>query len=134
MSGSEAERTVRRIWKEEAPRVIGGLAGLLRDVALAEDFAHEAVLAALEEWPRTGIPDRPGAWLMTTARNRALNAIPPDAMAERSGAAQELEDGRQPSPGRSRRRWPRAWTGTCATTCCACSSPHAIRCSRRRHG
>jgi RNA polymerase sigma-70 factor, ECF subfamily len=99
MSGSEAERAVRRIWKEEAPQVIGGLARLLRDVALAEDFAQEAVLAALEEWPRTGIPDRPGAWLMTTARNRALNAIRRSAMAERTGAAQELEDGRQPPPG-----------------------------------
>ena len=99
MSGSEAERAVRRIWKAEAPQVIGGLARLLRDVALAEDFAQEAVLAALEEWPRTGIPDRPGAWLMTTARNRALNAIRRSAMAERTGAAQELEDGRQPPPG-----------------------------------
>ena len=97
MSGSEAERAVRRIWKEEAPRVIGGLARLLRDVALAEDFAQEAVVAALEEWPRTGIPDRPGAWLTTTARNRALNAIRRNAMAERTGVAQELEDGRQRS-------------------------------------
>jgi predicted RNA polymerase sigma factor len=134
MSGSDAERTVRRIWKEEAPRVIGGLARLLRDVSLAEDFAQEAVLAALEEWPRTGIPDRPGAWLTTTARNRALNAHPPDAMAERTGAAQELEDGRQRRRARSRRRWPTAWTGTCATTCCACSSPPVIRFSRRKPG
>jgi RNA polymerase sigma factor (sigma-70 family) len=98
MSGSEAELAVRRIWKVEAPRVIGGLARLLRDVALAEDFAQEAVVAALEEWPRTGVPDRPGAWLMTTARNRALNAIRRSAMAERTGAARELEDRRQPSP------------------------------------
>jgi len=67
MSRSDAELAVRRIWKEEAPRVIGGLARVLRDVALAEDFAQEAVIAALEEWPRTGVPDRPGAWLMTTA-------------------------------------------------------------------
>jgi RNA polymerase sigma factor (sigma-70 family) len=98
MSGSEAELAVRRIWREEAPRVIGGLARLLRDVALAEDFAQEAVLAALEEWPRTGVPDRPGAWLMTTARNRALNAVRRNAMAERTGAAGELEDRRQRSP------------------------------------
>ena len=68
-------------------------------MALAEDFAQEAVLAALEEWPRTGIPDRPGAWLTTTARNRALNAIRRSAMAARTGAALELEDGRQPLPG-----------------------------------
>ena len=99
MSGSEAELAVRRIWREEAPRVIGSLARLLRDVALAEDFAQEAVVAALEEWPRSGVPDRPGAWLMTTAKNRALNAIRRSAMAERTGAALDLEDGRQPSPG-----------------------------------
>ncbi|HEY1909092.1 MAG TPA: sigma-70 family RNA polymerase sigma factor, partial [Myxococcaceae bacterium] len=98
MSRSDAELAVRRIWKEEAPRVIGGLARLLRDLALAEDFAQEAVIAALEEWPRTGVPDRPGAWLMTTAKNRALNAIRRTAMAERTGAALGLEDGRQPSP------------------------------------
>ena len=75
MSGAEAELAVRRIWKEEAPRVIGGLARLLRDVALAEDFAQEAVVAALEQWPRSGVPEKPGAWLMTIARNRALNAL-----------------------------------------------------------
>jgi RNA polymerase sigma factor (sigma-70 family) len=97
VSRSDAELVVRRIWKEEAPRVIGGLARLLRDVALAEDFAQEAVIAALEEWPRTGVPDRPGAWLMTTAKNQALNAIRRTAMAERTGAALGLEDGRQRS-------------------------------------
>ena len=97
MPGSPAELAVRQIWKEEAPRVIGGLARLLRDVALAEDFAQEAVIAALEEWPRTGVPDRPGAWLMTTAKNQALNAIRRRAMAERTGAALGLEDGRQRS-------------------------------------
>jgi len=98
MSRSDAELAVRRIWKEEAPRVIGGLARLLRDVALAEDFAQEAVVAALEEWPRSGVPDRPGAWLMTTAKNRALNALRRTAMAERTGAVLGLEDGRLPSP------------------------------------
>ena len=98
MSGSDAELAVRRIWKEEARRVIGALARLLRNVALAEDLAQEAVVAALEEWPRTGVPDRPGAWLMTTARNRALNALRRTEMAERTGAALGLEDWRQPSP------------------------------------
>jgi RNA polymerase sigma factor (sigma-70 family) len=97
MSRCDAEFAVRRIWKEEAPRVIGGLARLLRDASLAEDFAQEAVIAALEEWPRTGVPDRPGAWLMTTAKNRALNAIRRTAMVERTGAALGLEDGRQTS-------------------------------------
>src|SRR5262245_54923499 len=97
MSGSEAELAVRRIWKEEAPRVIGGLARLLRDVALAEDFAQEAVVAALEQWPRSGVPEKPGAWLMTTARNRALNTLRRTAMAERTAGRLEVEDRRQPS-------------------------------------
>src|SRR5512138_3442038 len=97
MSGSDAELAVRRIWRQEAPRVIGGLARLLRDVALAEDFAQEAVIAALEEWPTRGVPGNPGAWLMTTARNRALNALRRTAMAELTGERLALEDGRQPS-------------------------------------
>ena len=99
MPGSPAELAVRQIWKEEAPRVIGGLARLLRDVALAEDFAQEAVVAALEEWPRTGVPERPGAWLMTTARNRALTAVRRRTLADRTGERLGLEDGRQRSPG-----------------------------------
>jgi len=97
MPASPAELAVRRIWRDEAPRVIGGLARLLRDVSLAEDFAQEAVVAALEEWPRSGVPQRPGAWLMTTARNRALNALRRTALADRTGERLGLEDGRQRS-------------------------------------
>jgi len=67
--------------------VIGGLARLVKDVALAEDLAQEALLAALEEWPRSGVPHNPGAWLTTTARNRALNALKRARMAERAGEA-----------------------------------------------
>jgi RNA polymerase sigma factor (sigma-70 family) len=99
MSGSEAELAVRRVWREEAPRVIGGIARLLRNVALAEDFAQEAVLAALEEWPRTGVPKSPGAWLMTTAKNRALNALRRTAVVERTGEMLGVESGRQSPPG-----------------------------------
>jgi RNA polymerase sigma factor (sigma-70 family) len=72
---ADIQREIARIWKDEAPRVIGGLARVLRDVALAEDLAQDALVAALEEWPRTGLPSSPGAWLMTTAKNRALNAL-----------------------------------------------------------
>ncbi len=65
--------TIEAVWRIEAPRLIGGLVRIVRDVDRAEDLAQEALLAALERWPKTGIPDNPGAWLMTTAKNRAAD-------------------------------------------------------------
>lgn len=75
MRDSEAptRRTIEAIWRIEAARLIGGLVRLVRDVDRAEDLAQDALVTALERWPETGIPDNPGAWLMTTARNRALD-------------------------------------------------------------
>jgi RNA polymerase sigma factor (sigma-70 family) len=61
------------VWRIEAARLIGGLVRFVRDVDRAEDLAHEALLAALQSWPETGIPDNPGAWLMATAKNRAVD-------------------------------------------------------------
>ncbi|MFT3926984.1 MAG: sigma-70 family RNA polymerase sigma factor [Myxococcales bacterium] len=75
MSDPEIERVISQVWKHESARVIAALARLLRNVHLAEEFAQDALVAALEQWPAVGLPDRPGAWLMTTAKNRALNAI-----------------------------------------------------------
>jgi RNA polymerase sigma-70 factor, ECF subfamily len=66
-------RTIRTVWSMEAPRLVGGLVRLVRDVDLAEDLAQEALVAALEHWPEHGIPDNPGAWLMTAAKNRAVD-------------------------------------------------------------
>ena len=63
------------IWKREAPRIIGRLTSILKDLSLAEEFAQDALVAALTEWPRSGMPGNPGAWLMTTAKNRALNSL-----------------------------------------------------------
>lgn len=69
-------RAIEAVWKIEASRVIAGLARTLRgDVGMAEEFAQEALLAALEQWPQSGIPENPGAWLMTTAKNRAIDAV-----------------------------------------------------------
>jgi RNA polymerase sigma-70 factor (ECF subfamily) len=65
--------TIETIWRIEAPRLIGGLVRFVRDVDRAEDLAQDALLAALEHWPGTGIPDNPGAWLMTTAKRRAID-------------------------------------------------------------
>ncbi|MEQ8458626.1 MAG: RNA polymerase sigma factor [Sandaracinaceae bacterium] len=69
----EVRRSIEAVWRLESARLLGGLVRMVRDLDLAEDLAHEALVAALETWPRDGIPDRPGAWLMTTAKNRALD-------------------------------------------------------------
>ncbi|HEY2477857.1 MAG TPA: sigma-70 family RNA polymerase sigma factor [Solirubrobacterales bacterium] len=68
---AEARAAVEAVWRIESARLVAGLARLVRDVGLAEDLAQDALLAALERWPRDGVPDNPGAWLMATAKNRA---------------------------------------------------------------
>jgi RNA polymerase sigma factor (sigma-70 family) len=73
--GNETARTIEAIWHIEAARVIAGVARVLRDIGMAEEFAQDALVAALEHWPTTGIPDNPGAWLMTTAKRRALDHL-----------------------------------------------------------
>jgi RNA polymerase sigma-70 factor (ECF subfamily) len=75
MHGSDAptRKTIEAVWRIEAARLIGGLVRFVRSVDRAEDLAQDALLAALERWPKTGIPDNPGAWLMTTAKHRAVD-------------------------------------------------------------
>lgn len=75
MRGPDAptRKTIEAVWRIEAARLIGGLVRFVRSVDRAEDLAQEALLSALERWPETGIPDNPGAWLMTTAKNRAVD-------------------------------------------------------------
>lgn len=75
MSSSQAHRTIDAIWRMESPKLIAGLTRMVRDVGLAEDLAQDALVIALERWPETGIPDNPGAWLMTTAKRRAIDFI-----------------------------------------------------------
>jgi len=72
---SDVNDTILRIHKLESARLVAGLMRIVRDIGLAEELAQDALVAALEEWPRRGVPDNPGAWLMTTAKNRALNAL-----------------------------------------------------------
>ncbi len=69
------ERTIDAVWKMEAARIIGGLARIVRDVGLAEDLAQDALIAALEQWPARGVPPSPGAWLMATAKNKAIDRL-----------------------------------------------------------
>lgn len=72
---SPVERTLDATWRDESARIIGALARLVRDVGLAEELAHDAFLAALEQWPRDGIPERPGAWLLAAAKHRAVDLL-----------------------------------------------------------
>src|ERR671914_1279356 len=72
---SDVHRVVDAVWRIESARVIGGLARMVRDVGLAEDLAQEALVAALEQWPESGVPDNPGAWLMGTAKHRAVDRL-----------------------------------------------------------
>jgi RNA polymerase sigma-70 factor, ECF subfamily len=71
----DVNRTVEAVWRIESPRLIAGLARLVRDVGLAEDLAQEALVAALEQWPESGVPDNPGAWLTATARHQAIDRL-----------------------------------------------------------
>jgi RNA polymerase sigma-70 factor (ECF subfamily) len=71
----EVNRTIDAVWRIESPRLIAGLARLVRDVGVAEDLAQEALVAALEQWPESGVPERPGAWLMATAKHRGIDRL-----------------------------------------------------------
>jgi len=83
---SSTHRTITEIWRTESAKVVAVLTRIVRDVDLAEELAQDALVAALEEWPRSGIPDRPAAWLMTTAKNRALNTLHRQKMLARKHA------------------------------------------------
>jgi RNA polymerase sigma factor (sigma-70 family) len=72
---ADVKRTIDAIWRIESARLIAGLARIVRDVGLAEDLAQEAFVAALEQWPESGVPERPGAWLMATAKHRAIDRL-----------------------------------------------------------
>jgi RNA polymerase sigma factor (sigma-70 family) len=97
---ADTHRTILAVWRIEQPRLITSLARILRDVPLAEDLTQEALLAALERWPTTGVPERPGAWLMATAKHRALDHLRRVRMLERKHAlvARDLEAEQQAMP------------------------------------
>jgi RNA polymerase sigma factor (sigma-70 family) len=73
VSATETQRAIDAVWRIESPRLIAGLARIVRDVAVAEDLAQDALVAALEQWPASGVPRNPGAWLMAAAKNRAID-------------------------------------------------------------
>jgi len=73
VAATDIHRTIDAVWRIESPRLIAGLTRIVRDVGLAEDLAQDALVAALEQWPESGVPDNPGAWLMATAKHRAID-------------------------------------------------------------
>ena len=75
MANTDIHRSIEAIWRIESPKLIAGLARMLRDVGQAEELAQDALVTALERWPDTGVPDNPGAWLMTTAKHRAIDQL-----------------------------------------------------------
>ncbi len=88
------------VWRMESARIVAALVRIVRDIGLAEDVAHDALVAALEQWPAEGIPRNPGAWLMTAARRRAIDVMRHRAMADRKHEqiAYETDDAQPPPP------------------------------------
>lgn len=97
MSVPDTHRAIDAVWRIESPRLIAGLARIVRDLGDAEDLAHDALVAALEQWPQSGIPRNPGAWLMATAKHRAIDLLRRKTMLQRKHEqlGHELETERQ---------------------------------------
>ena len=83
MTNTTTHRAIEAVWRIESAKVIAGIARMVRDVGLAEELAQDALVAALENWPASGVPDNPGAWLMTTAKHRALDHLRRNKLLER---------------------------------------------------
>jgi RNA polymerase sigma-70 factor (ECF subfamily) len=83
VEASDTHRAVRAVFRIESARLIAGIARIVRDVGLAEELAQDALVAALEQWPESGVPENPGAWLMAAAKNRAINALRRNRMKDR---------------------------------------------------
>ncbi|WP_028612577.1 RNA polymerase sigma factor [Paenibacillus harenae] len=98
MKKSAVHRSIDGIWRIESPRIIAGLARMVRDVGLAEDLAQDALIVALERWPETGMPDNPGAWLMTTAKRRAIDHLRRNKLRDRKYEELGWEIDRQHEP------------------------------------
>ena len=110
VAGRDVNAPIEAVWRIESARLIAGLARLVRDVGLAEDLAQEALVAALEQWPESGVPDNPGAWLMATAKHRgdrppAARRMATSARPRSSAASSRVrgDGGRAGSRGRDRR-------------------------------
>jgi RNA polymerase sigma factor (sigma-70 family) len=97
VTAADTHRAIETVWRIESPRLIASLARIVRDVGLAEDLAQDALVAALETWPLSGVPDKPGAWLMTAAKRRGIDLLRRRARLDRKHEelAREIEAGRE---------------------------------------
>ena len=86
MTGPDIHRTIDTVWRIESPRLIAGLTRMVRDIGIAEDLAQDALVAALEKWPQSGIPENPGAWLMAAAKHRAVDHFRRNTLLDRKHA------------------------------------------------
>src|ERR1700682_4758912 len=93
VTATDTHRAIDAVWRIESARIIAGLARIVRDVGIAEELAQDALVAALEQWPESGVPDNPGAWLMGTAKHRAIDLLRRRTLLERKHEAigRELE-------------------------------------------
>src|ERR1700756_1740715 len=93
MTAIDVQQTIAAVWRIESAKLIAGLARMVRDVGSAEELAQDALVAAIEQWPRSGVPDNPAAWLMTTAKRRAIDRLRRNKLTERKHVefAHELE-------------------------------------------
>lgn len=100
MTAADTHRAIDAVWRIESARLIAGIARITRDVGVAEELAQDALVAALEQWPQSGVPDNPGAWLMGTAKHRAIDLVRRKAMAERKHEelGRELETKERTTP------------------------------------
>ena len=101
MAATDTHRAIDAVWRIESARVIAGLVRIVRDVGVAEELAQDALVTALERWPDAGVPDNPGAWLMATAKNRAIDLLRRKAVSERKHEelGRELEDRQRAAAG-----------------------------------
>ena len=83
MTATDTHRAIDAVWRIEQAKLIAGLTRMVRDVGIAEELAQEALVAALEQWPKSGIPERPGAWLMASAKHRAIDLFRRNKLLER---------------------------------------------------
>ena len=83
MIATDVQRSIEAVWRIESARLIAGLARMVRDIGLAEELAQDALVAALEQWPESGVPSNPGAWLMAAAKHRAIDLLRRKKLIER---------------------------------------------------
>jgi RNA polymerase sigma-70 factor, ECF subfamily len=100
VTASDAHQAIHAVFRIESAKLIAGLTRMVRDVGVAEELAQDALVTALEQWPESGVPENPGAWLMTTAKNRAINTLRRGKLIERKHTelGHALDAGRDPEP------------------------------------